>query len=437
MITDLEVKKSILIVDDEQSIRSLLTRLLTGHNYTVHSTDAADAALRILEDHAVDLVISDITMPNKSGLELLAEIKAASNIPVIMVTGQGSVQCAVNCIKHGAAEYVMKPFAIDELLEKVETVLAAPVPIEGTMAMDQVSARAIAGYEIVRILGEGNMGTVYLVNGKAGQAFGDQLAIKVLKTESMAEDQRDMCFKRFINEAKAVSSLMHPNIVSIVEYGSCEREKIPFMVMEYARGKSLKDYIVDGDDLSYVQKTLVLRQVADALSAIHAREICHRDIKPANIIVDKSLTVKLTDFGIAHLPGSELTLTANIIGTPTYMSPEAFVSAKVDERSDIFSLGSVAYEFLLGRKPFVGDNMRALVKAIQTAKPTEPCKVDADFPPKLQRILAKMLKKSPQQRYDTASDLVAEFDDYLNDASAGVGASIKRLIGSLSIPDWC
>ena len=158
----------------------------------------------------------------------------------------------------------------------------------------------------------------------------------------MAERDRDLCLKRFMNEAKAVSAVMHPNIVSIVEYGVCESEKIPFIAMEYARGKSLKEYIIDEDEFTTVQKALILRQIADALSAIHERKICHRDIKPANIMVDQALTVKLTDFGIAHLPDSDLTMTANIIGTPTYMSPEAFISAKVDERSDIFSLGIVA-----------------------------------------------------------------------------------------------
>jgi serine/threonine-protein kinase len=185
-----------------------------------------------------------------------------------------------------------------------------------------------------------------------------------------------------------------------------------------------------------VQKALILRQIADALSAIHERKICHRDIKPANIMVDQALTVKLTDFGIAHLPDSDLTMTANILGTPTYMSPEAFISAKVDERSDIFSLGTVAYEFLLGRKPFQSDNIRALARVIQFSKPQAPCKINPNFPRKLQQILAKMLKKDPANRYRSATEVVTEIDEYLLSATNGAGSVLQRLISRFSVSDW-
>ena len=429
--------KCILVVDDEASIRRLLARLLTKNNYSVIDTDDGNEALKILDAGNIDLVISDIAMPNKSGLELLAEIKAHSDVPVIMLTGQGSVKSAVDCMKYGAFEYVMKPFVINELLEKIENALLSATVVDRTTCISHADNRQIAGYEIIRVLGEGNMGTVYLVHGNENRHSGDKLAVKILKTGVLAEKDRDLCLKRFMNEAKAVSAVMHPNIVSIVEYGVCESEKIPFIAMEYARGKSLKEYITDKAEFTTVQKALILRQTADALSAIHERKICHRDIKPANIMVDQALTVKLTDFGIAHLPDSDLTMTANIIGTPTYMSPEAFVSAKVDERSDIFSLGIVAYEFLLGQKPFQSDNFRALVKAIQFGKPQNPCKIDPNFPQKLQRLLAKMLKKSPANRYRSATEVVTEIDAYLLTATDGARSVFQRLMGRFRISDWC
>ena len=154
-------------------------------------------------------------------------------------------------------------------------------------------------------------------------------------------------------------------------------------------------------------------------------------------MVDQALTVKLTDFGIAHLPDSDLTMTANIIGTPTYMSPEAFISAKVDERSDIFSLGIVAYEFLLGQKPFQGDNIRALAKDIQFGKPKDPCQLDANFPRKLQQLLAKMLKKSPVNRYSSATEIVTDIDEYLLAATDGARSMFQRLMGRFGVADWC
>ncbi len=429
--------KRVLVVDDEASIRRLVSRLLTKNSYDVIDTDDGNEALKILDTDNIDLVISDIAMPNKSGLELLAEIKAHSDVPVIMLTGRGSVKSAVDCMKHGAFEYVMKPFVINDLLEKIENALLSATVVDRTACMSHADNRQIAGYEIIRVLGEGNMGTVYLVHGNEKQHPGEKLAVKILKTGTMVEKDRDLCLKRFMNEAKAVSAVMHPNIVSIVEYGVCESEKIPFISMEYARGKSLKEYIIDKDEFTTVQKALILRQIADALSAIHERKICHRDIKPANIMVDQAMTVKLTDFGIAHLPDSDLTMTANIIGTPTYMSPEAFISAKVDERSDIFSLGIVAYEFLLGQKPFQGDNIRDLAKAIQFGKPKDPCKVDANFPRKLQQILAKMLKKNPVTRYNSATEIVTEIDEYLLAATDDARSMFQRLMGRFGVADWC
>jgi len=429
--------KRILVVDDEASIRRLVSRLLTKNSYDVIDTDDGNEALKILDAENIDLVISDIAMPNKSGLELLAEIKAHSDVPVIMLTGQRSVKSAVDCMKHGAFEYVMKPFVINDLLEKIENALLSATVVDRTTCMSHADNRQIAGYEVIRVLGEGNMGTVYLVHGNEKKHPGEKLAVKILKTGTMAEVDRDLCLKRFMNEAKAVSAVMHPNIVSIVEYGACESEKIPFIAMEYARGKSLKEYIIDKDEFTTVQKALILRQIADALSAIHERKICHRDVKPANIMVDQALTVKLTDFGIAHLPDSDLTMTANIIGTPTYMSPEAFISAKVDERSDIFSLGIVAYEFLLGQKPFQGDNIRALAKDIQFGKPKDPCQLDANFPRKLQQLLAKMLKKSPVNRYSSATEIVTDIDEYLLAATDGARSMFQRLMGRFGVADWC
>lgn len=429
--------KCILVVDDEASIRRLVSRLLTKNNYDVIDIADGNEALKILDAQTIDLVISDIAMPNKSGLELLAEIKAHSDVPVIMLTGQNSVKNAVDCMKHGAFEYVMKPFAVNELLEKVESALLSATAVDRTACISHVDNPQIAGYEIIRILGEGNMGTVYLVHGNENRHAGELLAVKVLKSGTIPEKDREVCLKRFMNESKAVSAVMHPNIVSIIEYGVCESEKIPFIAMEYARGKSLKAYITDKDEFTIVQKALILRQIADALSAIHERKICHRDIKPANIMVDEALTVKLTDFGIAHLPDSDLTMTDNVIGTPTYMSPEAFISAKVDERSDIFSLGIVAYEFLLGQKPFQGDNIRDLAHAIQSGKPQDPCKLDPDFPQKLQQLLAKMLKKNPANRYSTAAEVVAEIDEYLLAATAGAGSVLQRLMARFSATDWC
>jgi serine/threonine-protein kinase len=181
--------------------------------------------------------------------------------------------------------------------------------------------------------------------------------------------------------------------------------------MEYIQGQSLKMVCRNVVHKTMHEKISILRQTADALTAAHRMQIWHRDIKPDNILLLPDLTVKLTDFGIARVIDSELTVTGQFLGTPAYIAPEGLESSThVDGRADIYSLGAVAYELLLGRKQFDARSVGQYIAAVESRSPPEPRKLEPNFPAPLQAILAKMLKKNPRERYQTADQLVCDLD---------------------------
>jgi serine/threonine-protein kinase len=251
----------------------------------------------------------------------------------------------------------------------------------------------------------------------------------------MSEDRRRELLPRFMAEAQAAAAIEHENVVRFIEYGLAKEEQIPYLVMEYVEGQSLKSIIRESDvELKLEEKVHLLRQMVAALVAIHAADVCHRDVKPSNVLVDAELNVKLIDFGIARLPDSELTMTHNILGSPSYMAPEAFITAKVDHRADLFSLGIVAYELFVGSKPFEGKNFLLLGKRITSARPAEPRKLDPDISPSLQAFLAMLLKKSPDDRFATAAEALAALDSLARPQSSF--GRLRCLARNVMTGDW-
>ena len=270
-----------------------------------------------------------------------------------------------------------------------------------------------AGYELKEVLGKGAMGAVYLAH-KIERGVTKEYALKVLHpVTNQNESQIREVLERFLREAETASTLTHPNILQILDYGLAEDQLQPYIVMELVKGQSLRDYMTGEININFLQKLKLIRQVAEALYVIHSHKIYHRDVKPENIMIGTELNVKVTDFGFVRLPNSELTQTLKVVGTPFYMAPEAYTSSRVDERADIFSLGVVAYELLLDRKPFMANSFPHLRKAIQTERPLGPKKIDPSFPIELQDMLACALKKDPQARYGSAREIVLQLDDYL------------------------
>jgi eukaryotic-like serine/threonine-protein kinase len=264
--------------------------------------------------------------------------------------------------------------------------------------LDESTRPTLGRYEIVRELGQGAMGTVYLGNDPT---IHRAVAIKTLPYDSISPDLLAEVKNRFFREAEAAGRLNHPNIVTIFDAG--EEHDMAYIAMEFLDGTDLTPYCRKDNLLPAGRVLELVAQIADALDYAHAQDVVHRDIKPANIMLLGNGTIKVTDFGIARILSTSQTQTGTLMGTPTYMSPEQVAGKKVDGRSDLFSLGIVLYELLSGSKPFQGENMAALMYSI--AKGTYPPlpEVTPGRPPCCAGIIDKLLAKGANRRFRSAA----------------------------------
>ena len=266
-------------------------------------------------------------------------------------------------------------------------------------------------YEILEELGKGAMGVVYLARDPL---IGRLVALKTFRAGFSSRDQELEQFRsRFMREAQSAGILSHPNIVTIHDIVDEAESGICFIAMEYVRGSNLKLLLQQGEPLPFEFVVSIVSQVADALDYAHSRGVIHRDVKPANILITAENKVKITDFGIARLGSSNLTVEGQLLGTPNYMSPEQIQGREVDHRADIFSLGVVLYEMLTRRKPFQGENLTVVTHRIVHEPFTPPGELLQRLPEGLGAVLARALEKDPVRRYPAASALAADLQRLL------------------------
>ena len=261
-------------------------------------------------------------------------------------------------------------------------------------------------YEILQAIGAGGMAEVYKARDTALSRL---VAVKVLRQEFSTDEK---FVERFRVEAQSAAGLSHPNIVSVYDVG--EENGIYFIVMELVDGITLKDYIVKKEKLQIREALNISVQIAQGLSAAHANGIIHRDIKPQNIIISRAGKVKVTDFGIAKMAGSN-TMTTTAAGTVSYISPEQARGGYSDERSDIYSLGITMYEMLTGKVPYEGEtNIAVALQHIQ-GDMVPPKNLEPSIPESLNKIILKCTQKKPERRYAKARDLIADLRRVLTD----------------------
>lgn len=260
-------------------------------------------------------------------------------------------------------------------------------------------------YEIVEKIGGGGMALVYRAKCRLLNRY---VAIKILRDEYINDEE---FIKKFRRESQAAASLSHPNIVNIYDVGVDikDGQEIQYIVMEYIKGKTLKEIIREKGKLTVEETIDYSIQIAEALEHAHKNHIVHRDIKPHNIMLTEDGRIKVTDFGIARAAtASTVTNTSNVIGSVHYFSPEQARGGYTDEKSDIYSLGIVMYEMITGKVPFEGDSpITVALKHIQE-EIVPPRKIDNTIPIGLENIIMNCVKKSQGDRYATASELLAD-----------------------------
>ncbi|MFD4999051.1 protein kinase domain-containing protein [Streptomyces buecherae] len=296
-------------------------------------------------------------------------------------------------------------------------------------AQGRYQGHSIAGgrYQLQDLLGEGGMASVHLAYDTA---LDRQVAIKTLHTEL----GREQSFReRFRREAQAVAKLSHTNIVSVFDTGEDEFDGglMPYIVMEYVEGQPLRS-VLDADVRQYgaMPADKALKITADVLAALevsHEMGLVHRDIKPGNVMMTKRNVVKVMDFGIARAMQSgvtSMTQTGMVVGTPQYLSPEQALGRGVDARSDLYSVGIMLFELATGRLPFDADSPLAIAYAHVQEEPVAPSTVNRSLTPAMDALVARALKKNPNERFPTAEAMRDECARILGSGQSGAAPAV-------------
>ncbi|TYR62169.1 protein kinase domain-containing protein, partial [Streptomyces parvus] len=294
-------------------------------------------------------------------------------------------------------------------------------------AQGRYAGGAVAGgrYQLRDLLGEGGMASVYLAYDSA---LDRQVAIKTLHTEL----GREQSFReRFRREAQAVAKLQHTNIVSVFDTGEDELggALMPYIVMEYVEGQPLGSVLAaDIRQHGAMPADKALKVTADVLAALetsHEMGLVHRDIKPGNVMMTKRGVVKVMDFGIARAMQSgvtSMTQTGMVVGTPQYLSPEQALGRGVDARSDLYSVGIMLFQLLTGRIPFDADSPLAIAYAHVQEEPVAPSSINRSVTPAMDALVARALKKNPNERFPSAAAMRDEIARVLNASGGQTGA---------------
>ena len=290
-------------------------------------------------------------------------------------------------------------------------------------------------YSLVSALGSGGMGEVYLAHDTR---LGRHVALKFLPASLRKDAER---LRRFQHEARAASTLNHPNVATIYEIG--EAEGVTFIAMEYIEGVTL-DKKISAGPVAASEIVDISIQIADALDDAHGRGVVHRDIKSANIMITPRGQVKVLDFGLAKasaavdqqlsdVPTAVKTMPGLVMGTVQYMSPEQALGKSLDARSDIWSVGVVLYELATGKKPFSGATANETIDNIRHSQPEAIARFNYDIPAELERIVRKCLEKNPENRYQSARELMIDLKSLRRSLEPGSTVTVKPRAGKSNL----
>lgn len=403
----------ILLAEDYDDLRDMISDLLRAQEHVVEAFDNGQDAQASLKERNFDLLILDWDLPKVLGIQICREFRShGGTTPILMLTGKKGVNDKEEGFDAGADDYLTKPFHPKELVARIKALLRrASTVSSGNLPVCELPPGTVFAdrYEVVNTLGRGSTGIIY----KAKHLYLNRLvALKVLHPQLVCEADSVARFKR---EAQAVSTLSHRNVIGVHDFG-ISPEGQPYLAMDFSGGETLMNRINTRGNLNLQEALPLFMQACDALSHAHEHGVIHRDVKPGNIILvedphDGQELLKLVDFGIAKIEraGQHLFQTQNgdVLGSPLYMSPEQCMGSPLDPRTDIFSLGCVMYTALIGREPFMGENVLDTMyrRTVEEPIPFAQIRPDLDLPSGIEAIVMKALARDLAQRYQSMKDL--------------------------------
>ncbi len=295
------------------------------------------------------------------------------------------------------------------------------------MTMD--NKKRVGRYDLLDEIGRGGMAVVYRA---WDSSLNREVALKLLHPHLASHKEARIRFQR---EAHAVARLHHKNIVEVYDYSGEEGDDI-YIIMELIEGTTLRKFLADrpGGPLSAEAAALIARQIFDALATAHEQGVVHRDVKPENILIGTDGTIRLSDFGIAHLAGlDQMTVTGQILGSPAYMSPEHIELAELDARADIFSAGTLLYEMAVGTLPFHGSNPHQIIKRIIEGYYDQPLGVNPSVGHHVAAVIVRCMQCDPENRYESAGMATTDLDAALE--KMGITSPLEELVRFFEDPD--
>ena len=424
-----EARGTVVIADPEAAARNLLALRLTSEGYTVKTVADGRAALEEIRRQAPALVIAEAVLPGLDGYALLDALKrdGKGQIPFVFVSSRSDAPSIQKGLLLGAADFLAKPLNIDVLLTKIQKILGRRIDASDVsrLTLSDVSlGGATAGYALVAYeelragvelmgrfkieadLGEGGMGKVFKARD---EKLEETVVLKVMKSTLAGDSKLLQHFKREIRLARKIT---HPGVVRIFDFW--EAGDLNFVTMEFLEGQDLRQEIKRRGAFPIPVGLRVATELFDALHAAHEVGVVHRDIKPHNVLVLQTGRVKVLDFGIAQgLDASSqdsATITASVLGTPEYMSPEQILGDKLDVRTDLYSAGVLLYEMFSGGLPFRGENRMATANMHLRTPPEPLSQRNPQVPPAVNELVLRLLSKDREHRPAGARQVVDELN---------------------------
>ena len=399
----------VLVNDDDPQMVRFVARLLETSGHDVVATSDPREVPELARACRPDAIILDVLMP-VSGYELLAQLRDHADtapIPILFLSGLSEGEDRVRGLREGADDYLVKPFEPAELLLRIERLISWRSPKQ--KAEDDERKR-FGRYEVIDVLGQGSMGTVYRARDPRLER---NVALKTIRLEAApTAKRREELLDLLRQEAVTIARLSHPNIIAVFDMG--ETDHNAYVAMELVDGASLADLLRGRGPLAADELVPIAAAIARGLELTHERKVIHRDVKPGNVLLSREGAIKVSDFGLAFVVSSLTEDSTELSGTPGYVPPEVINQRAYTAHGDLFGLGATLYESLAGFHPLAGESLRDTILNTINGRIRPLREVVPDVPAALESLIGELLSLEPDSR-PGAAEVVERLDRMAND----------------------